>query len=147
MRVGCVVLIALVGLSYGCDSTARDVVALSNEGIRSLERQEYSRARERFLAVLKLDADDGDAHFYLGSIALHEEKWDAAADHLRKATVSDPRRVDAHLLLAKALAEAGHPRDALAAVEGVFKLDAGHPQAHLLVARVAVHGGDLPIAD
>lgn len=140
------VVSVIVGVA-GCDSTARDIVALSNEGIRYLERQEHSRARERFQAVLKLDPDDGDAHFYLGSIALHEEKWPVAADHLRKATLGDPRRVDAHLLLAKALAEAGHPNDALAAAEGVFKLDPGHPQARLLVARLAAAGGNLAVAD
>lgn len=144
--VAALLLAALIA-SSGCNEDNKRFVALSNQGLESLDREDYDGAEAIFNDALKLRADDADVHFYLGLIKLQGKQYQQAAKHFQASLKVDALRPEAHLNLAKAFYEQHQPKEALSALEGLFRIDAGHPQGHLLAARIALAQKDKKAAD
>lgn len=144
--VAALLLAALIA-SSGCNEDNKRFVALSNQGLESLDREDYDGAEAIFNDALKLRADDADVHFYLGLIKLQGKQYQQAAKHFQASLKVDALRPEAHLNLAKAFYEQHQPKEALSALEGLFRIDTGHPQGHLLAARIALAQKDKKAAD
>lgn len=129
---------ALAVVAVGCDDSEKRLVELSNQGVQALQDQDYRRAEELFRDALKVSSTDADSLYYLGTIALRKGQFKDAAEHLQKSIAQDPKRPDAHLSLAKALYDDHRPDEAKKAVAALHALDAGHPQGHFLLARMAL---------
>lgn len=54
-------------------------------GLFSFKKEEWNRAKERFLQALKYNKDFGDAHYYLGQTYMKLKKKKLAIDELKKA--------------------------------------------------------------
>lgn len=139
-------VLATLLASTGCDDTEKRLVELSNQGVQALQDQDYRRAEDRFREALKVSPNDADSLYYLGTIALRNGQFKDAADLLQKSIAQDPKRPDAHLSLAKSLYDDHRPDEAKKAVAALHALDAGHPQGHFLLARIALDssGGGQP---
>lgn len=141
------VLAGLTALGVGCNEDNKRFVALSNQGIEALDREDYDGAEVIFADAAKLQPEDADVQFYLGTIRLRDGKHKKAAEHFEASLRTDGERPDAHLSLAKCWYEQHQPKEALAALQKLFKIDSGHPQGHLLAARIALAQKDRKAAD
>lgn len=140
-------LAGLAVLAPACNEENKRFVALSNQGIEALDREDYDGAESIFNDAVKLQPDDADVRFYLGTIKLHGGQFKQAAEHFQASLRTDSERPDAHLSLAKAWYEQHMPKEAMAALQKLFKIDPGHPQGHLLEARIALAQKDRKAAD
>ena len=61
-----------------------------SEGVRLFEAGKLSESKAIFEPALKSNARDAVAAFYLGRIALNEEKYERAADYFESATKLEP---------------------------------------------------------
>lgn len=129
-------LLALTAIA--CDDSEKRLVELSNQGVQALQDQDYTRAEGLFRDAIKVRPGDADSLYYLGTIALRQGQFKDAIEHLQKSTEADPKRPDAFLSLAKALYEEHRGDEAKKAVAALHGLDAGHPQGHFLLARMAL---------
>lgn len=125
-----------------CDDSQKRFVELSNQGVQSVQSEDYGRAASAFREALKLQPEDAEIRYFMGTIALREDHAGEAVDHLQIAVKSDPKWPDAQLNLARALFAAKRSRDAVTALNALFALDPGHPNGHLLAARIAQEAGD-----
>jgi predicted Zn-dependent protease len=141
------VLALCSGLVLGCDSEDKHIVELVNDAVEMLESGNSVQARGKLKAVLELNAEDPDANYYLGFLALRDGEPNEALPYLRKAVQRDPARPEGHLDLARALFETGEDQAALTALGPLFAIDPGHPSAHYLAARVAKKQGKREAVD
>jgi len=78
---------------------------------------------------------DGEAHYRLGIILVHQGRDDEALDALRKATWNSAWRVPAGYAVARIHARAGRLADAVESLTEVLELDSNHAQASDLLVR------------
>ncbi len=131
------VLIAALALP-GCDATEKQFVAASNQAVEALEHEDYTRAETFLNEAQRLRPADAETLYYLGVLQLKRDKPKDAADALQRAVAADPTFADAWLNLAKARYELHDAKGTLDAVAALLKLDPGHPNGHMLAARVAL---------
>ena len=140
------VLASLVALP-ACDDTEKRFVAASNQAVEALEHEDFNHAEASLNEALKLRPTDAETLYYLGVLHLKRDKPKDAADVLQRAVVADLQFVDAWLNLAKARYELHDAKGTLDAVQSLLKLDPGHPNGHMLAARVAIEAKDRVTAD
>ncbi len=133
-----VVLIASLALLSACDDTEKRFVAASNQAVDALEHEDFTRAETFLNEALRLRPTDAETLYYLGALQLKRDKPREAADVLQRAVVADPQFADAWLNLAKARYDLHDAKGTLDAVQSLLKLDPGHPNGHMLAARVAL---------
>lgn len=101
-----------------------------------LEESQREGARRQLQKVLKLDADNADAHFALGLLELDERKLDAAEAQLKPLTGNAEHRMEANYFLGRIAELRKQPKQALAMYEKVTSgnqaLDASLRRATLL---------------
>jgi tetratricopeptide (TPR) repeat protein len=98
--VGSVIALAvtLAPVRTGMAQSDRHAIALFDAG-------DYAGARADLDAVLRLNAKDATALFYMGRIALQQDRSGEAVDWLEKAIAADGGRAEYHLWLGTALGE------------------------------------------
>jgi len=108
--------------------------------------EEAARLARQALDLLGTDAESS---FALGSFALQEQRWDEAAAHFRDAVQADPQFAAAWLDLAHAEQRAGHPAEALEALDRTLLMQPDQGQALSLRAllRDEAGRGDEAVAD
>ncbi len=133
---------ALVGLSAclagACDDSEKRVVEQVNRAVIALNNRNFSNARHHLnvaAEVGEVGRNDADVNYYLGFLALRSQDPKTAVKHLKIAVKRAPKRPENHLDLARALEALGKYPEALKALAGLFAVDPGHPNGHLLVAR------------
>lgn len=62
-------------------------------------RGEYDKAKETFLKVLAIDADDSDAHHNIGITYMIRNEWEKAAFHFEKALDLNPEMSEVYFKL------------------------------------------------
>jgi tetratricopeptide (TPR) repeat protein len=77
----------------------------SQRGARLFEERNYPAARTEFAAVLGRDARDANALFYMGRIALADDRPSDAIEWFEKAVKANDKSSEYHLWLANALGE------------------------------------------
>ena len=70
--------------------------------VASFQAHRYGEARRAFEAAATSEAHNARAHFYLGRIALHQTRFDAAIQHLEKAVALEPAVAAHHAWLGRA---------------------------------------------
>lgn len=77
----------------------------AQRGVKLFEERNYPAARVEFSAVLSRDARDANALYYMGRIALAEDRPGDAIDWFEKAVKANDKSSEYHLWLANALGE------------------------------------------
>ncbi|MBT5901312.1 MAG: tetratricopeptide repeat protein [Opitutaceae bacterium] len=108
----------LLGAYYG-DSEVRQLVAICylRLGREQLTRNETATAIDRFRTARKLDADDVDIAFELGTLLLAEGSFREALPPLETLLKKRPTDARAHFFLAQAQLMDGRPRAAKSLLE------------------------------
>ena len=140
-------LVASLTCLSACDDTEKRFVTASNQAVDALEHDDLTRAEKFLNDAIALRPTDAETLYYMGALQLKREKPKDAADFLLRAVTADPTFVDAWLNLAKARYELNDSKGTLDAVQSLLKLDPGHPNGHMLAARVAIAQKDRVTAD
>jgi tetratricopeptide (TPR) repeat protein len=148
--------------ALGLDPSYR--AAFSSPGVPLYFERSYAAAERAFHRTLLLDPADACGHLGLGWIAARRRRWGMAERCARASLRHEPQLIDAHRLLARALAKQGRLEEAISAYEGSLKLalaghrpfdgvivtspdrarmlDAEHGRTHALLARLHERRGD-----
>lgn len=94
--------------------TTRNYVAHRNLALALAARGDRDGARKEYESALALKPDDAAVLVSLGDGALHDERWDAAADYFERALALDPGFTKARGNRAEALAKTGRVDEAIA---------------------------------
>ena len=114
-----------------------------NLGIAFYKARMYSDAAREFRRITELRASDAAASFYLGLIALRENRWNDAATSFKRAAVSAPRTAAVLINMAYAYERLGQLEKARLAFEQVVnRSQKQEPLAHLGLAAIALQKGD-----
>jgi tetratricopeptide (TPR) repeat protein len=122
-----VILVAL--LVIGCGGTKKESkttpqtslsVATIEDGEDLISQKEYKEAAEVFKNILKNDANNAKAHYYLGYCSEKLENSDDALLHYRLALKADPNLMDAHNNLGLLLLNSGDLEEARVHLEKVI---------------------------
>jgi tetratricopeptide (TPR) repeat protein len=131
------------GVPIAPDSTINEH---RNLGIAFYKAKMYSDAAREFRRITELRASDAPASFYLGLIALRENRWNDAATAFQRAAVSAPRTASVLINMAYAYERLGQLEKARIAFEQVIvRSPRQEPLAHLGIASVALQRGDIDL--
>ena len=97
---------------------ARMLLKFGESGDRSAE----SRAASMFETALRLDGSLAESHFQLGSLALNDDKTQAALQHLEAAVNLNPDSSKIHFALARAYRRLGRSEEAAKELQTYEKL-------------------------
>jgi tetratricopeptide (TPR) repeat protein len=118
-----------------------------NLGIAFYKARMYSDAGREFRRITELRPSDSAASFYLGLIALRENRWNDAATAFQRAAVSSPRTSAVLINMAYAYERLGQLEKARLAFEQVLaRAQRAEPLAYLGLASIALQKGDLDSA-
>ena len=118
-----------------------------NLGIAFYKARMYSDAAREFRRITELRSSDASAGFYLGLIALRENKWNDAATAFQRAAVSAPRASAVLVNMAYAYERLGQLEKARMALDtAVVRSPRPEPLAHLGLASLALLRNDLDAA-
>ena len=138
-----------VGAQEGSVSIAPDstINEHRNLGIAFYKARMYSDAAREFRRITELRPSDAAASFYLGLIALRENRWNDAATAFQRAAVSAPRTAAVLMNMAYAYERLGQLEKARLAFEQVIaRSTRAEPLAHLGMASIALQKGDVDTA-
>ncbi len=142
LTVGC------CGSFSACDDSEKRFVIASNEGVEALHRQDYAGAEQAFKQASALRPRDGETHYYLGVAAVRDpERLAIGIKHFQDALAVDPAFPEAWIALARAQYEAKQVVPARTSLNKLFELDPGHPNGHLLRAKIALTSNQKVLAD
>jgi tetratricopeptide (TPR) repeat protein len=105
-------------------------------------KDDRKRARELYVAGLKIAPDHLDMQVGLARLDLFDGSSRAAIDRARSALRRDPRSVDALVVLGMAYRATGSTAQAREALEKVLSLVEPYADAHLALAGIAVQEKD-----
>ena len=118
-----------------------------NLGIAFYKARMYSDAAREFRRITELRSSDASAAFYLGLIALRENRWNDAVTSFQRAAVSAPKTVAVLVNMAYAYERLGQLEKARLALEQVVaRSSRPEPVAHIGLAALAVQRSDLDVA-
>ena len=86
-------------------------------------KKQYADAEKVYRHYLTLNTQAENAHFYLGTLALAQGRYEEAIMKLQRATKDVPDNTDAHLYLAQAFEMVGKSQEAMHAYRRVLSLD------------------------
>jgi tetratricopeptide (TPR) repeat protein len=107
------------GLAQGANASAAQ--QYSEAGQRALAEGNYSAAEEAFEKLRELEPGVAEIHANLGLIYFQERKFEQAVPALRQALKLKPTLSKSESLLAMALSELGHYKEALPGLEKGFR--------------------------
>lgn len=100
-------------------TTAAELYA---QAVAALNRSDWAQAHALAARVLAQAPDSAGVQFVAGVAAMYLGQLPAAAEHLQRATLLDPKRADYPAQLARALTAMRLPREALQAADRAFAL-------------------------
>lgn len=98
------ILWALVAMTLGACSSKKALTPLE-EGVARFDAKDYAAARAQFEAVAATQPDAPEVPYYLGRIALEEDKYDKALTHFATAVERAPANSEYHLWYGRATIE------------------------------------------
>jgi len=119
-------------------------------GILALEQRQPKSAEGYFKKVIELTTGDMEgvnqrreqAYFYLGSIALDEERYEDAAANLKAALRIRRDAADTYYLLAYAYKGMDNKDAAMKQLDAALAFDPKYPEAHYLMGQIYLEDGD-----
>jgi tetratricopeptide (TPR) repeat protein len=93
-----------------------------------LEQNDFVRAENYYLAVLKTDSKHKSALNNLGLAAISQKNWERAAEYLKAAIHVDPNDAKSHYLYARARFEAGDLESASIEAQAALQLEPAQPE-------------------
>lgn len=138
----------LVAVGYRADEPlviSESVIAEHrNLGMAFYKARMYSDAGREFRRITELRPNDGSAAFYVGLIALRENRWNDAVTSFQRAAVSAPRASGVLVNMAYAYERLGQLEKARLALDLVIsRAQRAEPLAHLGLVSIALQRGDL----
>ncbi|HEX6574905.1 MAG TPA: DUF4388 domain-containing protein [Gemmatimonadaceae bacterium] len=134
-----------VGAREGAPSIAPDstINEHRNLGMAFYKARMYGDAAREFRRITELRSSDATASFFLGLIALRENRWNDAVTAFQRAAVSAPRTAAVLLNMAYAYERLGQLEKARIAFEQVIaRSQKSEPQAHVGLASISLQRGD-----
>jgi predicted O-linked N-acetylglucosamine transferase (SPINDLY family) len=103
---------------------------LLQEALALHRRGATAEAAARYVAVLRTDPANANAHYYLGMMSCQDGHFADGAASARKALAGDPQHARAHVLLGRALSALGQKEEALANFDRAVALAPDLAPAH-----------------
>ena len=94
------------------------------------KKNNFKFAENFYKEVLKIDSNNFEANFLLGTLFVQLRKYDDAQQLLQKAIKIQPRNVDAHYNIGNLLNELGKFHEAVKSYEKAIQIHPGHEGAH-----------------
>ncbi|MEO7501543.1 MAG: DUF4388 domain-containing protein [Gemmatimonadaceae bacterium] len=118
-----------------------------NLGLAFYKARMFSDAAREFRRITQLRPDDSGAAFHLGLIALRDGRWNDAVSAFQTAAVATPRSGAVFVNLAYAYERLEqYGKSQLALDQAIARGKHPEPMAHLGMAALALHRGDLDAA-
>jgi len=111
----------------------KQLASLKQQAQILLEQNELEKARDLFLEICKLDADNANAWNILAGLNGKMGRFEEAEQNSRRAIELDPGYADAYLNLAIASAKNGQQKTAIKALENCLSLNPGDVVANTLL--------------
>jgi len=92
-------------------------------------------AEKALVKALTADAENSDAHYYMGALLVHLQRYDEAAPHLDATTKADPDWWGGHYYQGRALVEQKRHADAIAKLQKAEQLNPNVPGIYYLLHR------------
>jgi predicted O-linked N-acetylglucosamine transferase (SPINDLY family) len=112
------------------DMAVSQATDLLQEALALHRRGALAEAAARYIAVLRADPGNAEAHCYLGMIDCQHGRFAEGAERARQALARDPQNARAHMLLGRALAALGQRDEALASFDAAIALAPDLARAH-----------------
>jgi protein O-GlcNAc transferase len=106
------------------------------EALALQRRGALADAAARYAEVLRVDPDNSDVNYYLGTMACQEGRFSEGIEFARKSLAGDPRNSRAYVLLGRASSALGRQDEALTCFERAITLTPDLAQAHACRADV-----------
>jgi tetratricopeptide (TPR) repeat protein len=100
-------------------------------GVIALTHSDFPTAENEFRQTARLSPNNAQNFFNLGYALGHQKKYPAALDALNKAIALAPKMLQPRLYSADVRQAMGDIRSAIAAYDGILKVEPHHPQALL----------------
>ncbi len=88
-------------------------------------------AAQQMEGILAIDPDNASAHYFLGTIASQEERWEEAIGHYRRSLDLRPEFEPAYLVLSAIHLDGGNPRKALEVLQSLLARFPGNLQGEI----------------
>lgn len=109
-----------------------EILLLRSEALRQVARQEEEEGR--WLELLALLPDDGEAHQKLGALLYHQERYGEALDHLDCE--------EQPFLAAEALSKMGRAEEAKNIYQRILEKEPARSDVKFMLAEIAIDQGD-----
>lgn len=133
MTLGLVLLLGLP-VAPGCSKARRDSIALMNQGVKAMDRNDYKTAKSYFQRAVEVLPENAQAQYHLGLVELYDEATPGGAaraiDHLEKAREYESGDRDIVFQLARAKQMTGDLEGAIASFDEALELDPNFAPAH-----------------
>jgi tetratricopeptide (TPR) repeat protein len=134
---------AEVHLMRACEMNPRMAESHIRLGRIRNQRQSWATAKETWLKVTSLDADEPTGWIGLAEAETALGEFDAATNHFQIAIDLAPQRAEPHLRLAELYEAQGLPQEALQSYMNCLNIDNDHAHALLRIASLQRDRGQL----
>ena len=117
------------------------IAQLLQQGLFHHRQGDIPMAMERYSEVLRLDAENAEALYYVAVVACQEGQFKEGADLARRALSLGPATAKLHNLLGQALDRLGEPLEAVKNFDKAIELDPNLAAAHGNRANILVDAG------
>ncbi len=104
-----------------------NVVALEEVADNELSMEQYDRAERAALRALALDHESFNAHYVLGFVASHRERWADSIRELKAANFLEPNNPEILRCLGWSLFSGGEPLAGMVTLERALNLEDSNP--------------------
>lgn len=132
----------------GCSKARKESIALTNRGVKALQRHDSKVAYDYFKRATLTDPSNEAAYFHLGLVQYHEQgDLEGARASFEKALSLNQSDTDAMYQLGRLDYEAKRPEEAKKQLEAVLARDPEHAGSWYFLGKLAEDRDDLEAAN
>jgi len=142
-------LLLLLFAVSGCNEFAKkEGIALTNDGVRALDRGDAETAYHCLRDAIQVDPNNGYAHYHLGLVeAFERNETDAARGSFHRSSELMPNNAEPRHQLGRLRYEAGALREARAHFQEALARAPHHASADYFLGRIADDADELELAN
>lgn len=110
------------------------------EGLKYLENENYSAARQVFESIAKNDPKNASVYYYIGEVSYRLEQYGDAEKAYQKGLTISPSCAECKAGLGKLALDKGKAAEAEELFQSALRLDKKNPEVPYLVAEAYLHG-------